>query len=129
MASVELRNWECGDLVVVGLCGQLDAVNIDEFVASLSAVTGSGRRIVIDLAGLGFIDCGAVAGLRRVRELALRAGGDLSLAAAAGIVLRLLTLISAADLVPVYASVAVAVLPTSMCGRLWPSSASSASAR
>jgi len=52
---------------------------------------------------------GAVAGLRRVRELALRAGGDLSLAAAAGIVLRLLTLISAADLVPVYASVAVAV--------------------
>jgi anti-sigma B factor antagonist len=112
MASVELRNWECGDLVVVGLCGELDAVNTDQFVTSLSAVAGSGRRIVVDLAGLGFIDCCAVAGLLRVRELALRAGGDLSLAAAAGIVLQLLTLISAADVLPVDASVVAAVAAT-----------------
>jgi|HubBroStandDraft_1064217.scaffolds.fasta_scaffold231237_2 anti-sigma B factor antagonist len=109
MASVELRKREYGDLVVVGLCGELDAVNTDEFVASLSAVARSGRRIVVDLAGLGFIDCCAAAGLLRVRELAVRAGGDLSLAAAAGLVLQLLTLISAADLLPVYASVVAAV--------------------
>jgi anti-sigma B factor antagonist len=109
MAGLELRSRECGGHVVVGLRGELDAVNADGFAASLAAVAVSGRRVVVDLAELGFIDCRAASGLLRTRRLALGAGGDLSLAAAAGIVLRLLTIISAADLLPVYASVVAAV--------------------
>jgi hypothetical protein len=55
---------------------------------------------------LEFADCAALNGLREVQELARQGGGDVSLAAPTGLVLRLLTL---TEMFAVYVSVAAAV--------------------
>jgi len=68
----------------------------------------AGRRpqIIVDLAGLEFIDSSGVAALVRGRNLARQAGGDLMLAAPRQQVLRVLTLTRLVDVFPVYATVA-----------------------
>jgi anti-anti-sigma regulatory factor len=40
--------------------------------------------VIVDLAELEFADCAALNGLRKVRELARKGGGDMSLAGPAG---------------------------------------------
>jgi anti-sigma B factor antagonist len=106
MVAVELHPRDCGAHVVVALRGELDAVDVSDVCAAVSAMAAGGRCVVVDLAGLGFMDCAALSELRRVQELARQAGGELLLAAPRGIVLRLLTL---TELFPAYASVAAAV--------------------
>lgn len=109
MVSVELVARECGSHVVVGLRGELDATDASEVAAAITAILAGGRRVIVDLAELEFADCAALTGLRQVQKLARQAGGDLSLAAPRGIVLRLLTL---TDLLSFHASVAAAVAAT-----------------
>ena len=62
-------------------------------------------EIVVDLAGLEFIDSSGVAALARGRRHARHAGGDLLLAAPRQQVLRVLTLTRLIDVFPVHASV------------------------
>jgi anti-anti-sigma factor len=81
-------------------------------VHALRAHAARGARIVVDLAGVTFMDCGSLHELMSVRAQARRAGGDLVLAGPQPIVLRLLSLVSAADMIgqcPVFASVHDAV--------------------
>jgi anti-anti-sigma factor len=106
MLSVEILVRECGSHVVVGLRGELDAVSVSYAVVAMTAILPVGRCVIVDLAELEFADCAALNGLREVQELARQGGGDVSLAAPTGLVLRLLTL---TEMFAVYVSVAAAV--------------------
>ena len=89
-----------------GLRGELDAVSVSYAVVAMTAILPVGRCVIVDLAELEFADCAALNGLREVQELARQGGGDVSLAAPTGLVLRLLTL---TEMFAVYVSVAAAV--------------------
>ena len=81
MFNVELSTRECGGRVVVGLRGELDVADAVSVAASLAAIAAGHPQVIIDLAGLEFIDSSGVAALARGRKLARQAGGDMLLAA------------------------------------------------
>jgi anti-anti-sigma factor len=114
LVNVELRTWVCDGHVVVALIGELDTTDAVTAAAAVMALAPSGHELIIDLEALEFIDCHAVHELLGVRQSARQAGGDLLLAAAHGLVLRVLTLIG----VPVVqASVAAAAGNALAAGR------------
>jgi anti-sigma B factor antagonist len=108
MAGVDLSTRESDGQVVVALRGQLDMAEAAGAAAAFAAVAASEPRIIVDLAGLEFIDSSGVAALVRGRNLARQAGGELLLAAPRQQVLRVLTLTRLVDVFPVHATVAVA---------------------
>jgi anti-sigma B factor antagonist len=105
MFSVDLSTRECGGHVVVTLPGELDIADAASVAAALAAVAARHPEMVVDLAGLEFIDSSGVAALARGRKHARHAGGDLLLAAPRQQVLRVLTLTRLIDVFPVHASV------------------------
>ena len=105
MCRVDLISGEGDSPVVVGLRGELDVTVAVRTVAQLSVVAARDRDIIVDLAGLEFIDSSGLAALVRVRGQARHAGGDLVLAAPQRQVLRLLTLTRLVDVFSVHASV------------------------
>jgi len=109
MISVDLNTRECDGQVIVALRGVLDVADAMSVAAALTAVAARHRDIIIDLAGLEFIDSSGVAALVRGRRQARYAGGELLLAAPQQQVLRVLTLTRLLDGFPVHASVAEAV--------------------
>jgi anti-sigma B factor antagonist len=105
MFSVDLTTRECDGHVVVALHGELDIADAAGVAAALAVVIAHEPEIIIDLAGLGFIDCSGVAALERGQKLARLAGGNLRLAAPQPRVLRMLTLTRMIDVLPVHSSV------------------------
>jgi anti-sigma B factor antagonist len=105
MVSLDLSTRECDGRVVVALCGELDVADAARVVAALAAVTGRQREIIVDLAGLEFIDSSGLAALACVRKQARHAGGDVLLAAPQEQVLRFLALTRMLDVFSVHASV------------------------
>ncbi|HEV2378126.1 MAG TPA: STAS domain-containing protein [Streptosporangiaceae bacterium] len=105
MVSVDLSIRECGGHMVVALRGELDIADAASVAAELAVVAARKRDIIIDLAGLEFIDSSGVAALARGRKHARHAGGDLLLAAPRQQVLRVLTLTRLLDAFAVHASV------------------------
>ena len=120
MISVDLSTRECDGHVVVALRGELDVADAVSVAAALAAVAAREPEIIVDLAGLEFIDSSGVAALARGRKLARDAGGDLRLAAAQQQVLRVLTLTRLIEVFPVHASVDEAA---GCAGRSWPAAA------
>jgi anti-sigma B factor antagonist len=108
MISVDLSTRECDGQVIVALRGVLDVADAASVAVALTAAAARHRDIIIDLAGLEFIDSSGVAALARGRRQARRAGGELLLAAPQPQVLRVLTLTRLIDVFPVHASVAEA---------------------
>jgi anti-sigma B factor antagonist len=109
MISVKLSTRECDGQLIVALRGVLDVADAASVAVALTAAAARQRDIIIDLAGLEFIDSSGVAALLRGRRQARRAGGELLLAAPQQQVLRVLTLTRLIDVFPVHASVAEAV--------------------
>jgi anti-sigma B factor antagonist len=105
MVSVDLQVRECDGHVVVALRGGLDIADAVSVASALAAVAARKRAIIVDLAGLEFIDSSGVAALARGRKHARHAGGDLLLAAPRQQVLRVLTLTRLIDAFSVHASV------------------------
>jgi anti-anti-sigma factor len=105
MFSVDLSIRECGGRVVVGLSGELDVADAVSVAASLAAIAARQPQVIIDLAGLEFIDSSGVAALARGRKLARQAGGDVLLAAPRQQVLRVLAAIRLTDAFHVHPSV------------------------
>jgi len=81
MFSMDLGSGESGGHVVVALRGELDLVDAAAVASALEAVAAREPRIIVDLAGLEFIDASGIAALSRGRRHARSAGGDLLLAA------------------------------------------------
>jgi anti-sigma B factor antagonist len=108
MFSMDLRSGACGGHVVVALRGELDLVDAARVAAALGRVAAREPRIIVDLAGLEFIDASGLAALLRGRRDARDAGGDLLLAAPQRRVRRVLAIIRESDGFAVHASVAAA---------------------
>ena len=74
MAGVDVHTRECDGQVVVAFRGQLDMAEAAGTAAALTAVAARGPQIIVDLAGLEFIDSSGVAAghFRRVPVLPRR---------------------------------------------------------
>jgi len=103
--STHLSTRSCDDRTVVALRGELDLVDAAAVAAGLSAVAVGEPWIIVDLAGLEFIDSSGVAALARGRRQAWQAGGDLVLAAPQREVMLVLTITRLIDAFSVYATV------------------------
>lgn len=102
--KIDLGSRECGGHVVVALRGELDLVNAADVATAIKTISRGQPRIIVDLAGLKFIDASGVSALSRGRRNARHAGGNLLLAAPQRRVRRVLAIIWD----DVYASVAEA---------------------
>jgi anti-sigma B factor antagonist len=109
MFRMDLGSSESGGYVVVALRGELDLVDAAAVSAALEAVAARESRIIVDLAGLEFIDASGTAALARGRSHARNSGGDLLLVAPQRRVRRVLAILWAVDAFAVHASVAEAV--------------------
>ena len=108
MASVGVSSSPGPGHVVVVPRGELDVTGATRFARALSVAAASGSRVIVDLAGLAFMDCRGLSALVSAVGQARRAGGDLALAAPQQPVAHLLSLTGVAGLLPLYASVAEA---------------------
>jgi anti-anti-sigma factor len=109
MFSVDLSTRECDGHVIVALRGELDILDAAGVAGALAAVTAREPRVIVDLAGLDFIDASGLAALVSGWKDARRAGGDLLLAAPQPWVLRVLAATRLLDLFSVHPSVEEAV--------------------
>src|SRR5260370_4172185 len=105
MVSMNLSSRECDGRAVVALRGELDVVDAASVAAALTAVAVRAPEMIVDLAGLEFIDSSGLAALVLARKQARQAGGDLLLAAPQDQVLRVLAVIRLAEVFSVHASV------------------------
>jgi anti-sigma B factor antagonist len=105
MFSTDLSTRSGDGYAVVALRGELDLADAGVVAAELAAVAARQPRIIVDLAGLDFIDSSGVAALARGRRQAWQAGGDLILAAPQRRVTRVLAIIRLAEAFSVYATV------------------------
>ena len=108
MFRMDLRPGERGGHVVVALRGERDLLFAPAVATALVDLAARQPRIIVDLAGLEFIDASGTAALTRGRRHARSAGGDLLLAAPRRPVRRVLAIIWEADGFAVHASVAEA---------------------
>jgi anti-sigma B factor antagonist len=109
MFSVDLSTRECDGHVIAALRGELDVLDAAGVAGALAAVTVRETRVIVDLAGLGFIDASGLAALVSARKHARRAGGDLLLAAPQRRVLEVFAVAGLLDLFGVHPSVEEAV--------------------
>ena len=108
MFRMDLGSGECGGHVVVALRGELDLLYAPAVATALADLAVRQPRIIVNLAGLEFIDASGTAALARGRRHARSAGGDLLLAAPRRPVRRVLTILWEADGFAIHASVAEA---------------------
>ena len=95
---------------VVALTGESDVYTYDQLRAALEAeVTQGVGLLIVDLSGLEFMDSTGVQVLLDIRVMMNDRGGKLALAQPQNMVARVLNLVGADQLIPVYASVGEAV--------------------
>ncbi|MGP7999763.1 MAG: STAS domain-containing protein [Streptosporangiaceae bacterium] len=102
---MDLSTREYSGQAVVALRGELDMADAASVAAALTEIVARWPQIIVDLAGLEFIDSSGVAALARARKHARHAGGEVVLAAAQPQVIRLLTLVRLIDAFPIHSSV------------------------
>ena len=105
MVSMNLRIREYDGPTVVGLRGELDVADAASVAAALAAVAVRERVVIVDLAGLEFIDSSGLAALVFARKQARQAGGDLLLAAPQEQVLRVFAVTRLTSVFSVHVSV------------------------
>lgn len=109
MFNVELSVADHRGHAVVALCGELDLADAPAVASQLMRAAAVGGPIIVDLAGLTFIDCCGLRILVRVRQWTRDRGGDLSLAAPQHRVREVLRVTGLTDVFSVYPSVDQAV--------------------
>jgi anti-sigma B factor antagonist len=123
MFSAELSSRECDGQALVALRGELDVLEAASVAAALVAVVARAPEIIIDLAGLEFIDSSGAAALVLARKEARHAGGDVLLVAPQEQVLQFLNVTGLIDAFPVLASAEQAAGRGGRSGRAaWPTS-------
>jgi anti-sigma B factor antagonist len=107
MFSVELSVGDFGGHAVVALHGDLDLADVPAVESHLIAVVAAcGPSVIVDMAGLDFIDCRGLGVLVRVLKWIRASHGDMYLAAPRQHVRRILRLTGLIGIFPVYPSVA-----------------------
>jgi anti-sigma B factor antagonist len=106
MFNVELRVGGLGGHAVVALHGEFDLADVPAVASHLiAAVAACGPSVIVDLAGLKFIDCCGLRVLVQALKWTRESGGDVLLAAPPQHVRRLLRLIGLNGVFSVYSSV------------------------
>jgi anti-anti-sigma factor len=99
-----------GACIVVALSGESDVYTYDQLRGALEAEAARGAALlVVDLAGLEFMDSTGVQVLLDIRVMMGGHGGKLVLACPQTTVARVLNLVGADQLIPVFGSVAEAI--------------------
>jgi anti-sigma B factor antagonist len=110
MFNIDLSVGDFDGYAVVALCGELDLLDTSDVASHLiAAVAAYGPSIIVDLAGLRFIDSCGLGVLVRVLRWTRESGGDLSLAAPRRQVRQVLGITGLIDVFSVYPSVKQAV--------------------
>ena len=109
MFSADLSTRECDGRAVVMLRGELDVMDAASAALELSAIAARERMIIVDLAGLRFLDASGLAALMLARKRARDAGGDLLLVAPQRQVLLVLAVTQLINVLSVHACVEDAV--------------------
>lgn len=105
MFNVELKVGGFGGHAVVAMHGELDPADVPAVASHLiAAVAACGPSVIVDLAGLEFIDCCGLGVLMRVQKWTRDNGGDVLLAAPQQHVRRLLRLTGLNGVFSVYSS-------------------------
>jgi anti-anti-sigma factor len=86
MSGLEPLTGACDGTVVVTRCGELDITGTAEAEATITVVPG--QYLILDVSELDFLHCSALGALLRAQALARRGGGNVVLAAVAGIASR-----------------------------------------
>jgi anti-sigma B factor antagonist len=111
MFNVELSVAGHDGHAIVALYGELDLADAPAVASQLiAAVAACGPSIIVDLAGLDFIDCCGIGMLVRVLRRIRESGGDMSLAAPQQRVRRVLSLTGLIDVFSVHPSLEQAVI-------------------
>jgi len=97
------------DVLVMRLCGELDLRTTEIVECALRAARPRGSHLVLDLSQLGFCDCRGVGMLVCTAQYYVAGGGWLRLAAPAGLVARILSMLGIGAAIPIYGCVADAV--------------------
>jgi anti-sigma B factor antagonist len=110
MFNVELSVVGHDGHAVVALCGELGLADAPALASHLiAAVAACGPSIIVDLAGLDFIDSCGIGVLVRVLKWTRESGGGMSLAAPQQRVRRVLSVTGLIDVFSVHPSVEQAV--------------------
>ena len=109
MVNVELSVGDFGGHAVVALRGELDLADVPAVESHLiAAVAACGPSVIVDMAGLEFIDCCGLGVLVRVLKWTRAGGGDMFLAAPPQHVRRILRLTALIGVFPLYPTVPLA---------------------
>lgn len=93
MGSLVVVHGHTGEAEVLSLIGQLDLSSVGRLVSQAADAIRHGRtRIILDLAGVEFVDSAGLAGLMNVLRRADRAGGGVVLVHVSEDLQRLLSL-------------------------------------
>lgn len=114
MAALELSSTRHGDRTVVAVKGELDIISRTQFTAHVDRVIREhGRKIILDLSGLSFIDTSALSTVVSYwKRLSSTEGGMLALAGAQYTSARVLWITGLAQRLPMYDDVEAALAAT-----------------
>lgn len=93
MFSVQLTTHEFPGQVTVALSGELDLVDAPDVAVALAAASARERLVIVDLAGLNFIDASGVAALARGQNHVRGGGGELLLSSPRDQVRKMLAMV------------------------------------
>jgi anti-anti-sigma factor len=101
---------------VIALAGESDVYTYDQLRGALESAAAQGvSLLIVDLSGLEFMDSTGVQVLLDIRVMMSNRGGKLALAGPQNTVARVLNLVGADQLIPVYANVEEARAGTQLC--------------
>jgi anti-sigma B factor antagonist len=110
MFNLDLDVSDIDGHAIVALRGELDLSDAPDMAAHLiAAVAACGPRVIVDLAGLTFIDSCGLGTLMRVLRWTRQSGGDLTLVAPQHQVRRVLEVTGLIDVFTVYPSMTPAI--------------------
>jgi anti-anti-sigma factor len=107
--SVSLEGTEAKPYVLLTLAGEADTNTRDHLRQVLLAQAVAGRRLVVDMSRVSFMDSSCTQVLLGATRMLTRQGGTLGLVAPQRVVARMLRLAGVDKLIPVHGSMAEAL--------------------
>jgi anti-sigma B factor antagonist len=105
MGGFQVTSQQRGAGVVVAASGDIDVVTSPAFDSCLSEAARPGRRVIVDLAGVDFMDTSALMVIVAHWKKLTAVNGSLVLAGARQACVRVLWITGLADMLPMFDSV------------------------
>lgn len=109
-ADFTMMTWQVPGAMVLSLGGELDLASADLLADRVLALVDEGhRRLVLDLAHLGFCDCAGLGALLRAQRIATGSGGWARLSRVGALTRRVIRIIGLDETLVCYDDVVSAV--------------------